>query len=512
MKTLFSPAGVLFLACCAFTCSATLAADPADPIEALRLRLEKLEQDNARLQERVDELNKGPQFLTPEAVKLQETAVLPPSVGEVEKFDELIDRSALQEQQISLQETKLNSLQQTLNSMKSAAAKTTYPSVRVTGFFQADSVWVQQSPDNQLALVNQDTGPPMALGDIQDGADFRRTRLAATGDVWENVSYMIEMDFAFAGRPSFMDVYLDMHDIPLLGNVRVGQWRQPFGMDALTSVKDLMFLERALPFAFVPFRQTGVGFYDSNEELGVTWAASAFRYPVDAYGGNVGDNGGYGGSTRLTGLLVEGDNNEIVHVGFNYAYLDPSNDAVQYRNQPEIFDNQTPGAVGPANTTLPFFVNTGILPTQNINLYGVELAGSYGSLLAQSEFMAARVDRTTGSNLTFWGGYAQVSYVLTGEHHAYNKKSGVYGRVIPDAPFKPGCGYGAWEVAGRWSILDLNDGDITGNELQDLTLGVNWYLNKYTKFQFNWVHAMLQSTPPNSSLADLFAVRAQLDF
>ena len=70
-----------------------------------------------------------------------------------------------------------------------------------------------------------------------DGADFRRARLAATGDVWENVGYMIEMDFAAPGRPSFMDVYADFRDmLAIPATVRVGQWRMPFGMTSMTSV------------------------------------------------------------------------------------------------------------------------------------------------------------------------------------------------------------------------------------------------------------------------------------
>ena len=90
-----------------------------------------------------------------------------------------------------------------------------FPKVKLTGFFQADAGWFRQSP-----------GSFATFGDIQDATGFRRARLAAVGDVAENMSYMLEMDFAFPGRPSFMDVWLDVHSVPLLGNVRVGQWRQ----------------------------------------------------------------------------------------------------------------------------------------------------------------------------------------------------------------------------------------------------------------------------------------------
>ncbi|WP_145105981.1 porin [Gimesia panareensis] len=130
-----------------------------------------------------------------------------------------------------------------------------FPTVRLTGFFQADSVW-----------FGQDSKSIQAVGDVQNGADFRRARLAATGDAWENVGYMLEMDFAFPGRPSFMDVWMEVRDVLGGNNVRIGQYRQPIGMDALTSVKELTFLERALPFAFLPFRQIGAMYFGNTAD------------------------------------------------------------------------------------------------------------------------------------------------------------------------------------------------------------------------------------------------------
>src|SRR5581483_20082 len=116
-----------------------------------------------------------------------------------------------------------------------------FPKVKLTGFFQADA-----------ASFLQDKESLATFGNIQDVRGFRRTRLAAIGDVTQNVSYMLEMDFAFPGRPSFMDVWVDVHSIPLLANVRVGQWRMPFGMDELTSVRELQLLNAASRSAWPP--------------------------------------------------------------------------------------------------------------------------------------------------------------------------------------------------------------------------------------------------------------------
>lgn len=392
------------------------------------------------------------------------------------------------------------------------AAKPTFPNVRLSGFFQADSLWASQSLENQIAVGNG----VAADGDVQDGADFRRARLAAVGQAWDNVSYMLEMDFAFPGRPSFMDVWLEVDDVVGSSNLRIGQFRQPFGMDGLTSVKEMTFLERGLPFAFLPFRQIGVMLYGNSKDELATYAVSGFRFPTDTFGGNVGDNGGYGLATRVTGLLVNRpDAGGLLHVGGAYSFIDPANDLVQYRNQPEVFVGETGGgALIPTGVpnNLPPFVDTGLLATENVNLASLELAMAYGSFYAQSEAITAFVNRRDGESLTLPGVYAHAGYFLTGESRVYNGKSGVFGRVKPNRSVAKDGGIGAWEIAARWSAIDLNDADIQGGRLNNLTGGLNWYLNPNTKFQFNYIHAMLDSRINGESTADLFAMRAQVDF
>jgi len=386
--------------------------------------------------------------------------------------------------------------------LDSAEPTTEFPIVRVIGFFQADAAW-----------FGQDQANVSAIGDIQDGADFRRARLAAVGDVADNVAYMIEFDFAFPGRPNFMDVWLEVQDLPLLQNVRVGQYRNPFGLDGQTSAKELTFIERGLPFAFLPFRQIGAMAHGTALDEEVTWAFSGFRFPTDAFGGQIGDNGGYGLATRLTGLLID-DEQVALHIGGAYSLIDPANNAVRYRSQPEVFVAETGGAAFvPAGvpSSVPPFVDTGVIETNIANLFAAEIATTIGSFNAQSEVIYANVDRIGGSAVSFSGVSAQAAYILTGEHRPYNRKKGVLGRVVPAQPFGAG-GYGAWEVATRWSYLDLDDADVRGGRLNNWTLGTNWYLNEFTKFQVNYIHAFLNSPVNGDSNANIVAVRAQVDF
>lgn len=379
-----------------------------------------------------------------------------------------------------------------------------YPTIDVTGFFQADVGWVSQSETNRAAV-----------GDVQDGADFRRARLAAKGAVADNVSYMIEFDFAFPGRPSFMDVWLKVHDTYWFDDVTVGHFRQPIGMDGQTSARELTFIERALPFAFLPFRQIGVMSSGFDEEAGRTWAYTVFRFPTDAWGGQIGDDGGYGFSTRQTALLVDHGDQGVVHIGGAFTMMDPANDAVQYRAQPEMFLAETGGAAFvPAGvpSTFPPFVDTGVIPTDQAYLFGGELATTQGSFHAQSELIYAVVNRQAASTVGFYGVYAQAGWILTGEHRPYKRDQGVLGRVKPARPFTRCGGTGAWELTGRWSHLNLNSDTVQGGRLTDLTFGLNWYLNDFTKFQFNYIHAFLDSPVNGDSNADILGMRAQVDF
>lgn len=327
------------------------------------------------------------------------------------------------------------------------------PSVRLTGFFQADTGWIAQSGRNQLAV-----------GDARAGAGFRRARLAATGNAAENVGYMLELDFAFAGRPSFMDVWGEVRDLDIVQNVRVGQYRQPIGLDGMTSVKELTFRERSLPFAFLPFRQISAMAHGANETDDLTWAVSVFRCPSDFFAGNAGDSGGYGAANRSTGLLVDNEES-VLHIGGAYSFINPSTGVVEYRNQPEFFltDTGVSAFVPPTGASItPFFVDTGAIATESVQLLAEEFAASSGPWHAHGELIYVFVNRTAGSTATFSGASIQAGYILTGEHRPYDRKNAVLGRIVPHESFGSNGGHGGWEVATRWSYLDLYDSGING--------------------------------------------------
>ena len=431
-----------------------------------------------------------------------------------------------------------------------------YPTWRVTGFLQVDNAWYSQSPLN-IATV----------GNAQDGMDIRRARLAVLGKAAPKTLYQLEVDFAAAGHPSFFDNYIEQEDLPFLGALRAGQYLQPFSVDAMSGFRNLPFLERSLPFlAFVPFRRIGIMASNNSEDERTYWAYSGFRTggfndaPLgdSQFATDFGNIGGYSFSTRVTHLLIYEGDDYLWHVGTAYNFSElGANDATgsgtpgnagspkpfyQARTTPEFFlgDPSLPQNFGSAVNGTPFFISSGRYEARNFNLWGVESVYQHGPFSFQAEWMGTLVDSVVGP-VFYHGAYAEVMYRLTGEHRHYDKKLAALRNPVPTEDFisfaKDGLGFrgwGAWELAARLSYVEIrNPGSLSGHyydsakntftapsstgalgngTLTDTTLGVNWYLNAHTKWQFNWIHAFLNNTANGFSQADLFVTRIQVDF
>jgi phosphate-selective porin OprO and OprP len=494
----------------AFTMNPLAAQEPSVSLDDVLERLERLEQDNQQLRERISQFDHA----DPATVKKHRTDTVISEAG----YPVLLDDSAAPDASPEdvQQDKRISDLDKALKDLKDKAGKKTYPNVTVNGVFQADAGW-----------IHQDSASETQYGQIQDGSDFRRARLSAKGSVTETTNYFFQMDFGFFGRPTFTDVWLEQTKVPLFGNIRIGQWKQPFGLETVSSFRYTTFMERSVLFQpFTPFRHLGIGFYDHSDDLSVTWAASTFRTGQDQFGATLSSDGGYGTAERLTFLPAwENKGQNYVHLGAGHFFNAPPGDTVNFRTIPEFFVGANgPGAVGTSGQAVPggsngtpFFVATGNLDVPYYNVLGSELLWVNGPVSLQSEAMVSLVNQQAGPSATLPGAYAQLGYFLTGEHRPYDRNTGTIDRVIPKSNFAfdgKTCspGMGAWEVAGRWSYLDLNDATINGGTIMDYTTGLNWYWNPYTKMVFNYVHAISDTPAAVTARTDLFGVRAQIDF
>ena len=146
-----------------------------------------------------------------------------------------------------------------------------------------------------------------------------------------------------------------------------------------------------------------------------------------------------------------------------------------------------------------------------INLFQAEAALVLGPFSLQGEFVSSLVKTNTDTlavNYTFAGYYVFLSYFLTGESRQYSTSLSVFSRVSPKKNFGSDGGLGAWEIGLRYSSLDLDDKTIRGGKLNNITIGINWYLNPSTRFMANYVLAQLNDV----GSASIVQFRFHVDF
>jgi phosphate-selective porin OprO and OprP len=328
-----------------------------------------------------------------------------------------------------------------------------------------------------------------SLDDVESGTEFRRARISLEGQLYEVVPFKLEYDFA-GGEVAFKDVWIGLTGLPGIAAVKVGHMKEPFSLEELTSSKFTTFLERALPNGFVPDRNTGIGVYVEALEQRLTWATGAYR-DTDDFGDGFGSDSKYNITSRLTGVLwYEDGGRHLAHLGFSYSHQFRNNDSLRYRRKPE--SDLSP--VNFVDTRLAFPSPSGTttvdLKTDGVNLLNPEFALVFGPFSLQSESVHSLVDEVGGRDPNLYGVYVFASYFLTGEYRPYKLAEAAFDRVRPQRNFLGADGgWGAWEIAARFSRVDLDDGAARGGVLNDVTAAVNWYLNPNVKIMLNYVYA-----------------------
>lgn len=350
------------------------------------------------------------------------------------------------------------------------------------------------------AFMNQDSELETKFGELEtkNGLEIRRARLYFSGLVYNNVTFKLDMGFE-GGKVAFKDVYLGLKNIPIIGNVRVGNVKEPFRFEMLTSSKYITFMERSLISDYSPTRNNGIIFFNEFVDKKIGMQAGLFRNADGKTGNDKQANDGYVFTGRVTGLPINNiEKLQLLHVGFGFSHRITDTKEYSIASRPE------------AHLSSVKYINTGIIENvDNVNLTNFELVYTQGSFIAQTEYLTAKVN-TIVTDYNFASYYAQISYFLTGEHKKYKSSYSGFDRLKPINNFgsKENKGLGAWEVALRYSNSDYNDKDILGGEQTNITLGVNWYLNPITRVMFNNVFTDVK----NGGKANIFQVRFQLDF
>ncbi|MEI6541697.1 MAG: porin, partial [Planctomycetota bacterium] len=217
----------------------------------------------------------------------------------------------------------------------------------------------------------------------------------------------------------------------------------------------------------------------------------------------------------------EDEGKYLMHLGVAGSMRNPNDGKARYRTRASLRNG--PGALNPV------LANTGAFTTSEVDFGGLEWVLQLDSLLIQTEYTCAWNKNSVGNNISapngtqlgtvfFHGWYAEALYFLTGEHRDYEKKTGAFGRVIPHDNLGSKCGCGAWQVGARYSTSNLQNSGMDGGRVDDVTLGLNWFLNPNMKIQSNYVYTALDNrgTPSGGNISggdySGFGMRLAWDF
>jgi phosphate-selective porin OprO/OprP len=334
-------------------------------------------------------------------------------------------------------------------------------------------------------------------GSIDDGLSFRRARIYSEGRLFRQLDFKFEYDFA-ADR-GLKDAYVEGGKYLKYVRWRIGHFKEPVSLARQTSSNDLGFLEWALPVpVLAPGRNWGLMIRHAELRQRMTWALS-----VTTHGQTTDDNRSASHlsvAMRATGLPMYRDKGRrLVHLGASYNVRNPKSDFA-FKARPEA-------------RFAPFMADTGPISADGYAGLGLEAAVVAGPFWAQAEYLRADVDSSQAGDPVFDGAYLEVGYFLTGESRAYDPTQGAFFRLTPKRLFHGGNPFtrhgdcGALEVTARYSGLDLNDALVSGGEMTNLSLGMNWYTSQTSRFMLNYVRSELHDV----GAANIVLVRYQFN-
>ena len=476
---------------------------------------------------------------------------------------------------IELLQAQVEALQEALEGVKTQQAKAV-PSWKGAPEYADKEAGFTFKPRGRIQydagyINNPDDEPNggLATRNLGFNSRVRRIRLGAEGTIPGGFGYKFEMDYA-NGSVGFGDAIITYAPSGKPYNFTIGNHETLNGLEQITSSRFTSFMERAaFDDAFVNTRRIGVS-------AGYVNAAGDLRFNAGLFTGHsidgTFDNDSWIAAARATYSPLLGGNQ--FHFGAN----------VQHREFQSNNNGSTASSSGQASTNQisryrarPYtqttdirFVDTGNYAAKSDDIFGLEFGGIFKSLhiAAEGQYLKSNaygagdtldysdttLNRFPGDTVTalvpdgnpsYWGGYAEAGYFLTGETRGY--KNGLWDRTKVLNPFSKG-GWGAIQINGRVDYLDLDSGKLKqgfnnnfltgtaaastnytrGGKQLGLLASVVWIPEDWMRFYLQYSHAFvtggpladevsgLSSSDPNVGDydygVDFIGTRAQIDF
>ncbi|HTT83076.1 MAG TPA: porin [Rhizomicrobium sp.] len=392
--------------------------------------------------------------------------------------------------------------------------------IRVLGQFDT-AYYMQGNPARSFSSAY---GPELA-----SGANFRRAWFGIYGKAFGDWSYVANFDFGSSGgveNPGrIQSLFLEYDGLKPFA-FRIGAYPPPAGLEDTTPSSDTMFLERSSPTDLARNMAGG----EARDAASLLYIGDRVFGAFSLTGGNLTSTPVYQEQNallgRVAGLLYSAPDTNVVlsAMGSDIMKLpdttpgpDPLT-AISLSDPPELTVDST-------GTRL---VNTGSLSATGAYNWGVESGANWRNFYGQAGYFGYDVNREHFDypDDSFNGWYAQASWVLTGEQKGYRPSLGAFIEPDPAHPLGEG-GFGAWELVGRYSDLDLNQGvgfegektpygGVRGGDQKIWTLGLNWYPNSLFRFMLDYQNigiSRLSSTGDDvGQTVQAVAMRAEISY
>jgi len=392
------------------------------------------------------------------------------------------------------------------NSRPTVTAADGRSSISFRANVQLDGALYGESPEGPLTsdfrrgsvggLPNRENN---AARDFSDGFYFRRARFGIEGTMARDFNYRLLLEFGGSGTEGparINDAWIAYTGFAPF-TFQLGAFSPAANMDDGTSPEDLPFLERAS----VSELSRALGGADGRIGLaikanGARWMSSLAFTTRTVNDAEVFDT--QLAAVGRVGFLVATGADYNLHVGASGTYVfSPADQGsgtaprhpLRFRDRPEIRVDSVR------------LIDTGSIDADNASVYGVEFGGNFRNFYLQGEHFWFNVERalpTTLPDPDFAGYYLQGSWIFSGESRRYNATTGSYQSPRPTVPFSSGGGFGAWELAARYSRMDLDfmegiqgtaasAASVRGGDQSVVTLGLNWYPNPNIKVMMNYI-------------------------
>lgn len=313
---------------------------------------------------------------------------------------------------------------------------------------------------------------------------FRRARLELSGKMFKDWAYSAEYDFAenaVVAKDLFV-TYTGYENQEIL----VGQFKQPWSLEELSSSKQLAFLERSLMnSAWSTAFRAGIGWRHYGDNHSLTVAAYGKEAGV-ANTGNEDEPISYG--ARFVWAPWKSDDS-LLHIGFAMAEEEIETGAgARLRARPEA---------RPSNGGVRLVDTGNIADATGQSKTGLEVAWMAGGLSVQGEYQLVSVDSIAEGNPEFSGYYVEARWFPSGEVRPYKMSTAAFSGISPLNI------EGAWEYKLRLSSVDLEDGLVSatsgnadaGSE-DNISVGVTYYPNANVRWMFEYIQADVSSANP----------------